>query len=256
VKFQTSLKININNSTMKNVIINKAGLSALALGCLMVLSSFTGSINGQTTRETRTVPAFSGLALTMSANVFISQGSQQKVEVEASKDVMDIIKTEIDGNTLKLTTKEGRWRDIGKVSIYITMPVISELSISGSGNMSCQTTVKSEDIEIVISGSGSVSLPKLESSDISVTITGSGNVSLGGNNSQGKLETLITGSGDFNGEELQVANGDIRITGSGSARVNVLKELETNITGSGSVLYKGNPMVNANATGSGKTRSF
>lgn len=240
---------------MKNVIINKAGLTALAFGCLMVLSS-AGCINGQTTRETRTVPAFSGVALTMSADVFITQGSQQKVEVEASKNVMDIIKTEIDGNTLKLTTKEGRWKDIGKVSIYITMPVISKLIISGSGSMHCETNVKSEDIEIVISGSGSVSVPKLESPDISVTITGSGNVSLGGNNSQGELETLITGSGDFNGEELQVAKGDIRITGSGSARVNVLKELETNITGSGSVLYKGNPMINANATGSGKTRSF
>ncbi|HJZ41441.1 MAG TPA: head GIN domain-containing protein [Bacteroidales bacterium] len=241
---------------MKNVTINKAGLSALVFGWLMVLSCSTGSINGQTTRETRTVPAFNGVALTMSADVFISQGTQQKVEVEANKNVMDIIKTEIDGNTLKLTTKDGRWKDMGKVAIYITMPVISELSVSGSGSMSCQTTVKSEDLEIVVSGSGSVSVPKLESPDITVTITGSGNVSLAGSNTQGKLETLITGSGDFNGEELQVARGDINITGSGSARVNVLQELETNITGSGSVLYKGNPMINANATGSGKTRSF
>ena len=241
---------------MKNVIIQKAGLTALAFGWLIVLSCSTGVITGQTVRETRDLPAFNAVALTMSANVFISQGNPQRVEVEAEKSNMEIIETELDGSTLKITTQKGHWRDLGKVNVYITVSDIRSLSVSGSGDITCQTAVKSGEIDIDVSGSGSISVPTLESSDIAVTITGSGNVKLAGTNAQATLETLITGSGSFNGEELQVARGDINITGSGSARVNVLKELETNITGSGNVLYKGNPVINATATGSGKTKSL
>jgi hypothetical protein len=159
---------------MKNVIIQKAGLTALAFGWLIVLSCSTGVITGQTVRETRDLPAFYAVALTMSANVFISQGNPQRVEVEAEKSNMEIIETELDGNTLKITTQKGHWRDLGKVNVYITVSDIRSLSVSGSGDITCQTVSK-QGTDIDVSGSGSISVPTLESSDIAVTITGSGN---------------------------------------------------------------------------------
>ena len=137
------------------------------------------------------------------------------------------------------------------------MPDISELSVSGSGDMICETLVKTDEIDIKVSGSGSVRMRKLESREVNATITGSGDITLSGSSAdQGELDAVITGSGNFNAEELPFAEVSVQITGSGSARVNALKELETMITGSGSVLYKGNPKISANATGSGRTKSL
>jgi hypothetical protein len=242
---------------MKNAIIHKASLIALAFGCFVLFSCTTSVLTGQTVKESRDLPAFDAVSLAFSGDVYITQESPQKVVIEADKGSLEVIETKIEGNTLVLKTKNGHWRDLGEINAYITMPDISHLSISGSGSMICESPIRTSEIKLEVSGSGSVKMSKLESLNVSAVITGSGDISLAGtSNGQSELEAIITGSGNFTAELLQVANGNVNITGSGSARVNVLKELETNITGSGSVLYKGNPIINANATGSGKTRSM
>jgi hypothetical protein len=241
---------------MKTVLFHKANMIALAFGCVVSLSCSTGNLNGQIVKETRNVAAVEGVALAFSGNVYITQGSSQKVEIEAEKSTLEIIETKVDGNTLVLKTKNGHWHDLGKITAYITLPEIDHLSISGSGDMICESGLKTQEIKLEISGSGSMKINNLEAGEISATITGSGDMSITGNsNDQNKMDVSITGSGSFKGAEIPVGEASVTITGSGSATVHALKELETNITGSGSVLYKGNPQVNASATGSGKTRS-
>jgi hypothetical protein len=242
---------------MKHVFNNKIGLIALAFGCVLMFSCVTNVLTGQTIKESRDFPAFEGVSLCFSGDVFITQGNRQKVTIEANKGTMEVIDIEVKDNTLVLKTKNGHWHDLGEIKVYITMPTVNSLSVSGSGDMICETALRSAEIKLNISGSGSIRMQQLESPNISSVITGSGDIKLAGNNNDhGMLKTTITGSGSFKAEELPVDNADITITGSGSASINVVKELETNITGSGSVLYKGNPVVNANATGSGKTRSI
>lgn len=242
---------------MKNVSLNKSGMIALAFGSFVLFSCATDILTGQTVKESRSLSSFEGVALAFSGDVYITQGNQQKVEIEADKKTMEIIETRIEGNTLVLKTKNGHWRDLGDITVNITMPEINHLSVSGSGDLFCKTTIRTHEIDLNVSGSGSISISHLESSDVSSIITGSGDIRLAGESSeQSRLNVTITGSGDFGAEDLAVGNAHINITGSGSVKVNVLKELETDITGSGSVLYRGSPMVNANATGSGKTRSI
>jgi hypothetical protein len=242
---------------MKNSISEKIGLAAIVTGSLILFSCVTNVLTGQTVKETRDFPAFTGVSLSFSGDVFITQGTQQKVEIEADKSTMELIISKIEGNTLVLKTQDGHWRDLGDIKVWITMPEVEQLSVAGSGDMICETLIKTHEIELNVSGSGTVKMNKLEAHEISAVVTGSGDIILRGNtNDDGELDATITGSGNINSEGLAVKEADVRITGSGSATVNVLKELDSDITGSGSVLYKGNPLINANATGSGKTRSM
>jgi hypothetical protein len=242
---------------MKTALFNKASLVALTFGCVVLFSCSTNILTGQTVKESRNVSTFHAVTLAFSGDVFITQGSPQKVEIEADKATLEIIETKVEGNTLVLKTKNGHWHDLGTIRAYITMPEVNGLSISGSGDMICESSINTSEIDLEVSGSGSVKINKLQSPEVSAVITGSGDITLAGTgNDQGMLKTTITGSGSFKSEELPVGNADITITGSGSVRVNVVNELETNITGSGSVLYKGHPRINASSTGSGKTRSM
>lgn len=242
---------------MKNVNKNKTGwllCTALSWSALLFVP---GALMGQATKQSRQVEAFNGVALSFSGNVQITQAAQQQVVIEADKDVLDIIITEVNGNTLVIKTKNGQWRDLGDVNVMISMPDITSLSVSGSGDIRSETALKTPEIKVNVSGSGSIYLQQLESPNVEAEITGSGDIKLAGNSTdQSRLKTIITGSGSYKGEGLVVGEAHVTITGSGSATVNVLKELDTNITGSGSVMYKGNPLVNANATGSGRTRAL
>jgi len=242
---------------MKTTSSIRADLIALAIGCFVIFSCQTTVLTGQAVKESRNVPSFDGVALAFSGDIFITQGSPQKVVIEAEKSTLEIIETEVEGSNLILRIKRSHWGNLGEINAYITLPDISQLSVSGSGDMICETDIKTQDIKLEVSGSGSIRISKLEANEINAVVTGSGDISVtGAGNEQNELDATITGSGSIKASEMPVGEANVTITGSGSATVNVLKELETNITGSGSVLYKGNPMVNANATGSGKTKSL
>ena len=238
---------------MKTQKTKKVSLIASIIGCSVWLSCSTGTITGQTMKETRNVTPFNAIALAMSGNIYLSQGDHQSVEIETDKASLEFIETETRGNTLTVKTREGQWHNLGQVKVYITMKDISQIDVSGSGSITGQTPIRSNDLKMDVSGSGNIKIPALEVPAISITITGSGDINLAGKNDEAKLDATITGSGSFKADELTVANASVTITGSGSARINVLKALETNITGSGSVLYKGNPVVDARSTGSGRT---
>jgi hypothetical protein len=242
---------------MKRLMVNKMELTIAVVSCFLLFSCVSNVITGQTVKETREVSAFSGISLAFSGDVFVTQGAIQKVVIEAEKSTLEIIKTEINGNRLVLNTKDGHWRNLGEIKVYITVPEISSLTVSGSGDLICEGSINSRELELRVSGSGTIKMNRLEAQEVDAEITGSGDIFISGTGTNvHEMDAHITGSGNLETESLPVSEAVIHITGSGSALVNVIKELETNITGSGSVMYKGNPMVNANTTGSGKTKSM
>jgi len=227
------------------------------LACMTLVSCSSVTMTGQNIKETRSHSGFDGVSLSIPADVILEKGNQESVVIEADKSVMEIIETEVKGKTLVIKNRNNYWRDLGQVRIYITATDLNSLTVTGSGNITCDKELSTEYLTVNISGSGSVHLSSLSTTDISTVITGSGNIYIAGaDNEKCRLKTVITGSGSMKAEDIGVGFADINITGSGTARINVLNDLETNITGSGSVYYKGNPIVNATATGSGRTRSI
>ena len=229
---------------MKNLFLFAA---MLAFSCTVPV------LRGETIKEIRNVGQFSGVSLAISADVFLTQGPVQKVEIEGDKNSLEEIETVVNDGTLKIQTKNMFHGNFGKVSVYITVPQINALSISGSGDITTKSDIGTDELDLNVSGSGSIHFSKLSAREVSATITGSGNIEVSAGQAQSELEVVITGSGSLSAEGFSVQEADVTITGSGSAKVWVVKELETNITGSGNVAYKGDPLVNANSTGSGKT---
>ncbi|NJK85898.1 MAG: DUF2807 domain-containing protein [Bacteroidales bacterium] len=226
------------------------GFLATAL-VILITSAKTDSAS----RETRKVEGFSKISLSISADVYLEQGKEFKVEVEADEDDLEKIITEVTGDELRIKNKN--WHDnLGKSTIYITMPEINGVSVSGSGSVSAKSSVKTSDLDLTISGSGSIYFDDLSSQEMKARITGSGNINCSGKDKASMLYTEITGSGNFNGNKFVAEKVEVRITGSGKANVHATSNLNTEITGSGDVNYAGNPKVNANTTGSGKTRSM
>jgi len=225
----------------------------LLIAALLALSCKAPLLSGETVKETRTAGQFSAVSLALSADVFLTQGSEQKIEIEGDKSSLEEIETVVEGETLRIRTKDKFHGNIGKVSVYITVPEINALSVAGSGDISASSDIRTDELDLKVSGSGSIRFSKLSAREVSATITGSGNIDVSAGEAQSELDVVITGSGSFSAEGFSVPETDVTITGSGSARVWTVKELETNITGSGNVLFKGNPQVSANSTGSGKT---
>ncbi len=230
-------------------------LSAMFLIIFFSLRAFASS-NDSRTKEIRNLEKFSSISLSMAAKVNIVQGSECRLEIEADEDDLAKIETDVKNGKLEIKTRNWTTNLSGNVIINITMPELEGLSVAGSGNIIASSKFNCEELDLSVTGSGAIKMENLTALEIDAVITGSGNIMLNGEPAANELELTITGSGNYSAEGLKINEARISITGSGSAKVHVVKELNTNITGSGNVLYQGDPMVNANSTGSGRTKKM
>ncbi len=207
---------------------------------------------GPTVEKQLNIEAFTSINLSSSAKVILSQGNEQTVKVKAPQDVIDQLNTKISGNEWDIELNECIEYN-SEILIYITLPVIEDLSIQGSGNIESEGELKTEDLEIDIQGSGSIKLNVVAES-IEVDIQGSGSVYLNGKSSD--LEVDVQGSGDLKAAKLLTMEADVSIQGSGDAEVNVSKSLDASIQGSGDILYSGNPEdIKISNQGSGEVKN-
>lgn len=232
---------------MKKVIFILAGLAFIFAGNLKLHAQ------KNVEREARLVSNFTIVDIGIAGEVFLSQGSAFKLELEGDAELLEEIETSVSGKTLRVRYPRSFFqRNQSKVKVYITMPVIEGLNISGSARLTAETPVKTSAIDFNISGSGRVKINNLQAETVSSRISGSGGIELGGSARIQEMKITISGSGSLNVLELPAEKAFINISGSGSCRVYVNEYLEARISGSGVVYYSGKPQIEAKISGSGR----
>lgn len=222
---------------------------------LFVTTLFVFSASAQ--RRTVDVGSFDNLSLGVAATLYLTQGNNEKVEIECDDDRFDEIEFDYSGDKLVIKN-EDKWSwfssSKSKVTIYVTMKDISRLSVSGSGDMIGKNKISTEDLELNVSGSGDIEL-ELSSDEVDLRISGSGSVRLNGTSN--KMDARISGSGKVKAEDMEVKRFKASISGSGTCYITASEEINASISGSGTVYYSGNPdKVVSNSSGSGKVRKM
>ena len=248
------------------------------------------------TKETRNFPAFKEISFRIPGKLFLTQGSVQKVEIEGSVEGLKKIETKVEGDRLTIGRDNGfTWgSDNEKFNVYVTVKDIEAISVGGSGNLVGQNKFTVADLDLNVSGSGSMQIEASATGNIEADVSGSGNIDLKGNckayssdvsgsgkvvlaatiagtanfdiSGSGKIEasgsakqvtTDVTGSGKVLAANLETDECTVRISGSGDVEINVKSSLDANISGSGTVSYKGNPNhVNGHSSGSGHVKKM
>ena len=197
------------------------------------------SVSGEGPRVTKTIDLddFTGIGLSLGADVHLEQGSKQKVTIKAQQNIIDLIQKEVRGGEWKIGFEKGiNLRRHDGIDIYITIPTVDKLAIAGSGSITGKNDFKNvKDLEVSIAGSGDVELSG-SGDDLEISIAGSGNVELA---------------------DFETNDCDVSIAGSGDCEIHVNGSLYVSIAGSGDVKYRGNPAkVKSKVAGSGDVRSF
>jgi hypothetical protein len=201
-------------------------------------------------REVRDVSSFTGISLGIAGDLFLTQGSPQQVVIQAEDD-LDKIETVVRDGVLRIRSDNWSSRIKG-VRIWITMPEVEKLNVSGSGNILAETSIDADELELRVSGSGKIKIPELKGEEMEAAISGSGDIILSG--SADEMEISISGSGNVDAAGLKVNECGIKISGSGDCKIDVSGELDASISGSGSVTYYGDPQIDARVSGSGKVK--
>jgi hypothetical protein len=217
-------------------------------------------ISAQADNQTRELEAFSEINLRINAKLHLAQGSKQSVEIVAKGSTLDELVTEVKNRELviRFKTKNLLWKDFetGKIEIYITVPDITALTVSGSGDIYNDGPIESRILNLTLSGSGTIKLDNLLSERLKTMISGSGNIEVTGNGTAEDLSINISGSGGFKGNGFETKDVTVRISGSGNAYIHCNNSLIARILGSGNIYYNGNPRIDQSVGGSGQVKAL
>ena len=224
----------------------------LAASAMLLLPGFISAEKGLPSEE-RKVPAFDQLAISVPGEVYLVQGPSQRLIVEGTERVLENLITEVKNGQLTIRAPR-RWnfRRSDHLRVYITMPELKRISLSGSANVYAEGPFRADKLSVRISGSGSVEIEDFAANDLNVNISGSGRLRLGGREKLERSEIVISGSGRIESGSLPAERVDATISGSGRCHVHVLSDLNIRISGSGRVIYTGAPLIDARITGSGR----
>ena len=239
--------ISLKHNTMKRGIILTVFMAAMT-----ITTGFAGIQSAE--KETRDLKGFTKVSFGVSGNIYISTGAEFKVVLEGDKSVLEDIITEVSGGRLTVKKENWRFNNNEKVTVYITMPEINGLGVSGSGRAEIKDAVKVDDLSLSVSGSGKIYTNEIAVNNLKSSISGSSDIIVGsGDAAKGNIS--ISGSGNYMGENTKIGTLDISISGSGDCATNVTESLKASVSGSGNVTYAGNPKIDARVSGSGKIRS-
>ena len=181
--------------------------------------------------ENRNLPEFSGIELSGAYEVSARCGQKQEFLISGDDNIVPLVKTEVKGNTLKVTLKQSV-STRKKITLTIAAKIIDSLKVFGA--------VKAD-----IAGVSGTSF-KLE-------IPGAGEVKLEG--AVDALEISMPGAGNVNAKNLIATTADVDVRGAGNVVLTVSGELKASIRGVGNVDYYGNPgTVKEKISGIGRIR--
>lgn len=187
---------------------------------------------GSVITENRVTPDFTAVDMGGASKVHISYGTTFSVQVKGYANLVPLYEAKVRNNKLILGFKNNYNIRNDNTEVFITMPDLRDLHLSGSGDSD-------------ISGN----FPHTES--LSLSISGSAGIDME-TGSTDDLDVQISGSGDVNVFGLIAENADISISGSGKVRTRVTNALDVSISGSGTVYYKGSPQIYSKISGSGE----
>jgi len=204
--------------------------------------------------EVRDVPAFNAVSNTCPFDVFYEQSDEQYVIVDGDEEYFDKINTVVKRGKLEISVEPNRYRNV-RLRVRVGSPEISELNMAGSGSIICTSDIESsEDLTIILGGSGDIVAKKIVCDRFESTLSGSGDIRVERIDA-GNVRVSVAGSGDWGASLINAVNLKVTVAGSGDlniAEAQVEKDLEASVAGSGDIRVNGRAHnANARVVGSG-----
>jgi hypothetical protein len=230
-----------------NIVIITILLGVLGLSSCNTYEVIDGSGIVQT--EFRRMAYFNRIELLFPAEVIIRQGTTKDIEITAESNIIDLVYSRVSGNTLILDDN-GRLRSSHNVKIYVQVPDVNSIFVSGSGRVISDNKIFSKNINLRLSGSGLIDVALDVKNDLVADLSGSGLIFMEGHTYNGIYD--VSGTGKIESFGMHADNSAIIISGSGRCETTALSNLDVSILGSGSVWFRGNPRISQRISGSGK----
>lgn len=218
----------------------------------IIQSAFSQKLtgDGNVIKEQRQVPSFSKIQMDGVVNVYLKQGPDKSLTIEADQNLAKYIQTPVEGNTLYIKTADGvEIKEKTKLNVYVTFENIDLLNMNGIGNVKGENKFQLNNFVVENSGVGNLDLD-LNCNNLEMEINGVGNAKFSGRVKELRIDQ--NGVGNIKAFDLIADVLRVQSNGVGNAEVVGEKEIYIDVNGIGNVSYKGDgatKVLNKNGSG-------
>jgi len=205
--------------------------------------------SGRAASADRGARDFHALAVSVPSRVDLVQGEAEGLTIEADDNVLPLIRSGVEDGVLRIRFPEGvSVRPRTPIRITVRLRSIARVTLAGAVRLEAPV-LKADRLELRLSGSSSVRMPKIAARAIDLQSSGHCHAMAAG--TADDLRLRISGAGEINAAELDARRVRAEISGSAQVAAWAREALEARITGSGAVRYFGDPALTKRVAGSG-----
>jgi hypothetical protein len=204
--------------------------------------------SGNVITEERSVKDFTGIEVSGAFKVYLSQGEEVGLLIEADDNVMPYIETNVRGGTLHIGTR-GLGFTNSTTTAHITLNDPRQIRISGAVKVTGTTPLEFEKLQVTASGASDLEF-EAYGGRLQLKMSGASKANLSGEVEE--LHLKLSGASKLTAECMHTQEADIDVSGASSASISVEEDLYVTASGASSVRYLGRPNVRSSVSGAGK----
>jgi len=225
-------------TTLTKIIVSTI-LAMLMLSCNLGINFGPGiSGNGNVVTDER-VPneSFNQIEVSRGLDVYLTQGSTERIEVEADENLQEIIITEVRNNVLEIYADENIRHSKSK-KVYVTFKSVSSISSSSGSDVFSTNTISADNLELSTSSGSDMEL-NIETESVYCDSSSGSDLKLSGTTN--KLNAEASSGSDIKAGNLSAVSSQVKASSGANITVNTSEELIAKASSGGDIKYYGNP---------------
>jgi hypothetical protein len=214
------------------------------LSMTLMLSScnmnMLNSVNGNKNVEVadRTVAEdFTKIKVSTGLDLYLSQGTENKITLEADENLHEIIFSKIENGELKIYSDKNIWNAKAK-KVYVTVKGLTSIVATSGSNVYTEEELSVENINIVSTSVADIDL-NLNANSVISTATSGSDIKLNGTTIQHTCSA--TSGASIEAYDLTSENVTVNVTSGADINIYASVSLEAKATSGGDIDFKGNP---------------
>ena len=207
----------------------------IVAGILCSLSLFS-----QVTTQQRSVPSFTKISVASDIDVIYAENNNRSVKVEAHTDIIDKIETNVENGELIIKLKKDKknqpFRKSHMMNVYVSAPILEQISAAGGSDFSANEINSKNDIKISASGGADIEIDNITANQILINVSGGADVEIkslkakdcqinasGGADADIKLQTTSVNAKASGGADITLKGktGNINANSSGAGDIKI-----------------------------------
>ncbi|MBL4745257.1 MAG: DUF2807 domain-containing protein [Flavobacteriaceae bacterium] len=214
-----------------------------------LIDNFTGvKGNGNIISENRKINSdFDAIKVSQGIELILSQSDDFSLIVEADENIMDLLKTEVKGNTLHISFEKNVYYASAR-KVYLNTRSLSSLATSSGANIISENIIKSESLDLDASSGSSINV-KIRTHYVQCETSSGATMNVSGTTLSSKFRASSGSS--IHATELASKNTTAKVSSGANMDIYASESLTAKASSGGNIDYAGNPKTIDKDTSSG-----